>query len=269
MPRLSVHGDQWIGMRENQEDAFAVFPISVSGADHCVGLIVADGMGGHAAGEEASRIVVEVLENAVLAGDGDHAQVLEHAVQQANRQLADAMSAQPDLLGMGTTVLAAIVDGTSLTWISVGDSLFCLIRDGRLYRLNADHSMAGAFESLIASGRMTEEEARTSPERHVLRSSVSGEDIPLIDIVSKDDFLRGGDVLLLASDGIDGLADDTVIAALTPGRREGAAVLVERLIDATRQMQDPSQDNTTVVACMLEKASLSGKIGGLFRRLFN
>ena len=94
---------------------------------------------------------------------------------------------------MGSTVVVAVISRDGIDWISVGDSPLWLFRDGRLRRLNADHSMAPVLASLVAAGRMTAEQAATDSNRHALRSAVMGEEIHLVDVSSQPVAVRKTD----------------------------------------------------------------------------
>lgn len=251
MTQLSVHADQWIGAREKQEDAFAVLPVRNGDGSIHYGLVVADGMGGHAAGEEASRIVTEIFKSALTDSLGPPKQLLRDALNEANDRIAAAIHDNPGLAGMGTTLIAVMTDGSDIAWISVGDSLLYLYRNGRLHRLNADHSMTEVFNNLVDLGRMTADEAMNSPERHVLRSSVSGEDIPLVDLTIKDNLLRTGDILLLASDGIETLSQPEIGRILRKHHNGDATSLVAHLIEGVRAAANNSQDNVSIVGCIV------------------
>jgi serine/threonine protein phosphatase PrpC len=150
--------------------------------------VVSDGMGGHAAGDLASRIIVaEVFAEltlrgrAALADPEDLAELLQASVETANASLQAQIEAYPDQLGMGGTVVAtSLVDG-GLQWVSVGDSLLYLLRDGMLKRLNDDHSMGPQIDLMAKNGMIDAEAARTHPQRNCLTSALTGKDIPELD----------------------------------------------------------------------------------------
>ncbi|MEP4189610.1 MAG: protein phosphatase 2C domain-containing protein, partial [Sneathiella sp.] len=126
---LDCHADQWLGLRENQEDCVLVETLIGKTGNPRYLLLVADGMGGHAAGEVASRLVVDDMLKSVKSAnrDANIEPVLRKALQDANDILAAAIEENIDYSGMGTTLVAVVVDDKNVCWISVGDSLFYLV----------------------------------------------------------------------------------------------------------------------------------------------
>jgi protein phosphatase len=114
-------------------------------------------------------------------------------------------------------------------------------------RLNEDHSMAPVLDKLVAAGRLTLEEAEDDPRRHMLRSAVVGEDLELVDISQTPWALQGGDVVVLASDGIHSIADVEIARVIAAYRKDGPEATAEALIAAVKDAGVPHQDNTTVV----------------------
>ena len=226
-------GDQHRGARPYQEDSWALRPL----ADGSLLAVVADGMGGHAGGAIASKIAVEAFVHAVEQGGG-----LGDALHGANAAVAQKVAANRELAGMGATLLAVLARGNEVRWISVGDSPLFLVSDGRIERLNADHSMAPQIEQMVKRGLLTEEEGAAHPARHTLREAVMGEPLTLIDKGSRR---VGPDAkLLLCSDGVQTLSEKQIRAAV----RKPAHGLIEAVLAAAEQ----HQDNVTVVK--LERA---------------
>lgn len=203
--------------------------------------IVADGMGGHAAGEIASSLAVEVIthqfhENETVEG-------LYDAVEAANRAiLADAV-ANPERFGMGTTIIAiALTEDVagiiSPTLVNVGDSRVYQLRDGALRQLSDDHSVA---EEWVRMGRLTPEEAAVHPRRHQLTRVLGMDDTVEVDVVSV--VAQPGDRLLLCSDGLSNelTPEQLVQLASPPMPLEDA---VEKLVAAAREAG--GRDNITV-----------------------
>ena len=122
-----------------------------------------------------------------------------------------------------------------------------LFSDGKLRRLNADHSMAPVLANLVAVGRLTEEEAATDPKRHALRSAVMGDEIHMIDVSSQPVAIRKNDRLLLASDGLMTLEDEEIARILQNMQDATLSEVVEALIHAMEEVGNPNQDNTTVL----------------------
>ncbi|HEY5091760.1 MAG TPA: PP2C family serine/threonine-protein phosphatase [Acidimicrobiales bacterium] len=174
--------------------------------------IVADGMGGHAAGEVASEMTIELLRSG-FAGD-QSVEGLYNAINAANISVLNDARENPNHFGMGTTVIAIglTVDGegvTSPTLCHVGDSRAYQLRDGALRLLTDDHSVA---EEWVRMGRLTPEEAAVHPRRHQLTRGVGVEDTIAVDVMSVH-ALRG-DRLLLCSDGLSNELDSDTLARL-------------------------------------------------------
>ncbi len=244
-------GDQIQGGRDYQEDEFVITLLTGDRSDGDRGdrllLVLADGMGGHAGGKVASQTVVQAFWDGFRQPATDIAANLNAGVRTANEAVQARQQANPILSQMGSTLVAALVRDGHLYWASVGDSLLWVFRNGRLTRLNADHSMRPLLLDLVELGRMTAEEVRHDPRVHQLRSAIMGEDIPLIDIATNGYPLEVGDVVLLASDGLETLTE-TEIAALLTQHGTDAQALVRALLEAVAEAGTAHQDNTTVLA---------------------
>lgn len=237
-----------VGQRSSQEDA--IICDFAEGAS--MGFVVlADGMGGHAAGEVASGIVAEQTFCALRAikRSGripqDLGILLRQIVMWSNGVLADRISKTPEINGMGTTVLAATVRNATLHWISVGDSPLYLFRDGVLRQLNQDHSLAPQIDLLVASGLMDAEEGRNHPDRNMLMSVMSGREIFKIDCPAAPIALYPGDIVIAASDGLQTLDHAQLEFLLLRNHKEPSSIIVSRLLAAVAAVGDPEQDNTT------------------------
>lgn len=253
MPPLDhwLAGDQIQGGRDYQEDAFRPTLFTVADDRAAVArllLVLADGMGGHAGGGVASDTAVQAFGDGFGRPAADVPARLAAGIAAANREVRARQAAEPALSEMGTTLVAAAVEDGRLHWASVGDSPLWLWRAGGVERLNADHSMRPVLRDLVEMGRLTEDEARTDPRVHQLRSVLGGDDdVPLLDLPAAGRPLRAGDVVLLASDGLETLPEDR-IAALVADCRDDARAIVRALLDAVTAAGRPGQDNTTVVA---------------------
>ena len=236
-------GGQLLGVRKVQEDdhGFIDGPTLDPLGQHPVA-IVADGMGGHASGEVASRIAVRAFVE-TYATAGRVADRLRASLDCANAAIADAIRGDPSLDGMGTTLVAAALTTDGLEWVSVGDSPLYLYRAGRLKRLNADHSMA----PVIAAMRDMDPEVAAGMSSHDLRSALVGQDIAKIDASTMPELLRPGDIVLLASDGLDTLGDDEAAAIIDANCGDGPEAAKDALLDAVAARGDPAQDNVSVV----------------------
>jgi serine/threonine protein phosphatase PrpC len=205
-------------------------------------LAVADGMGGHAAGEVASAVTVEAL--AGLDGPGptpddmDRDEALTTAITRANQRIRDLVDADPRRSGMGTTVTAMLWTGEGFSLAHIGDSRAYLLRDGQLTQLTRDHTYV---QALIDEGRIAEEERETHPARSLLLQALGGDDVApdLTDVEAAD-----GDRVMLCSDGLSGVVDRTVIADVL-ARETDPQVAADRLVELAVAGGGP--DNITCV----------------------
>lgn len=239
-----------IGQRDSQEDAvLADFP-----QGHDVGFcVLADGMGGHASGDVASKIVVtEVFSELKLqSGDaerleGNITRVLTEAARSANTCVRLHSDAHPDSFGMGATLVAPVLVRDRLYWVSVGDSPLYLYRDGRLIRLNEDHSLGSQIDMLVERGLMPADAAADHPDRHCLTSVLIGQTISRIDCTGRPVTLQPGDIVVVASDGLQFLDTTEIEDLIHELRDRPSAEIAVGLIRALDALDDPEQDNTSV-----------------------
>lgn len=243
---LNFHQGQDIGRRDEQQDALGNLVLNA----HTKLYVLADGMGGQQGGRLASTTVVDAfLTFFQHHGNEDNwPQTLEQALNTANSALAEQLHAQPDLAGMGTTVIAVVVDELHhrYHYISVGDSPLYGLKAGHLQRINANHAFAEDLKKWQAAGEISAEEAARHPARHAVTSAVMGKDIPFTDCGSGD--FHTGDWLLLASDGVQTLSEtpggeiETILAG--SGHAEDK---VGRLLAAVKAKALPQQDNTSLL----------------------
>jgi protein phosphatase len=250
------------GQRSYQEDALIVD--FARGTD--VGLaVLADGMGGHAAGDVASKIVVTEVFSELLFQRGD-AQALERrastvlfdAAMAANSCLREHVQAYPDTRGMGATLVATIVVGGHLYWISIGDSPLFLFRDGVLRQLNEDHSMAPQIDFMVQSGLLGPEEGKVHPDRNTLTSVLFGEKVPRIDCPQEPLVLRDEDMVIVASDGLQFLTDADIAEVLTEKAAHTSAQIADCLLARVMQLDDPDLDNVSFSVIKVQDPSLRG-----------
>jgi protein phosphatase len=212
---------------------------------------VADGLGGHAAGEVASALAVQPLAELDERGVGapeEAGRALSAALLRANQVIMAAAQADESHRGMGTTVTAAAVTGGHLILAHAGDSrAYLLRRDEPLRQLTVDHTPAG--EGLRA-GYLTPEQARRHPERHILLRAVGLEPDLQVDTPAPEP-LRAGDRVLLCSDGLSDAVPDEEIAALLAGD-PAPDVTCAALVEAALAHGGP--DNVTVVLLAVEDA---------------
>jgi serine/threonine protein phosphatase PrpC len=236
-------------VREQNEDSMLV--------DHEGGVfIVADGMGGHAAGEIASALAVRTVHK-ILVGheDPDETRLvrdvdqvdtadllrerLRYAMNQASVVIRKESESRPDTRGMGTTVVVLVIEGEQAHLAHVGDSRAYLWRAGRLMRLTRDHTVV---QQEIDAGRLTPELARLVPHKHILTQSVGYHGPVEPDTATR--WLEKGDLFILCSDGVtDPLDDDAITAVLEKSPQD---LVAEALVDAA--LKAGGEDNVTVVA---------------------
>lgn len=215
-------------------------------------LLLADGMGGAAAGEVASSAAVQVirrLDTAEISGD-DMIEALAGAVHRANERLSELVEEDPEREGMGSTVTALMFDGQRLGLAHLGDSRAYRMRDGLLYQLSHDHTFV---QSLVDEGRISQEEAFTHPHRNLILRVLDGRpdsdpDLEMLDV-------QAGDRLMLCSDGLpDYVSEEVIAASMASGTPD--SVVVELI---THALEAGSNDNVTcVVADVIETPPTSG-----------
>jgi protein phosphatase len=216
-------------VRQNNEDS--LYPDRSGESDGPAVLMVADGMGGHVAGEVASRLAINAAASSTL-DPGDR-------VGAANRAIREEVARQPDLQGMGTTLtLVELTPEGTARFGHVGDSRAYLFRGGELRQLTDDHTVAAEY---VALGQLSVEEATGHPQSHMLTRCLG-----LTRFVNVDEFdleLEAGDRLLLCSDGLNLMvAPDVIVENLTGGSADEAAWnLVEEANKAG------GHDNTSVI----------------------
>ena len=250
--RLEAYAATDIGpVRDGNEDAYLV---DVEG-----GLfVVADGMGGHAAGEVASEIAVRTVRDILLdqhhadetvlaaeVDDPDDAvrERLRYAMNQASLAIRREVDLHPRYAGMGTTLVVAVIDDDNMHLAHVGDSRAYLFREGRLMRLTRDHTVV---QQEVDAGRLTPELARIVPHKNILTKSV-GFHGP-VDPDTSTRHLQVGDLILLCSDGCSDPLDDPEIAGLCGSTHPED--LPQVLVDES--IRRGGEDNITVVVVLVE-----------------
>lgn len=220
-------------VREVNEDYYAFQPPQL--------FVVADGMGGHVAGEIASKLAVSSIVD-YLATPFNEGQIEEHltrAVHLANDRIYEQSQQGRQYLGMGTTVTACYVVGSRIYWAHVGDSRMYLLRGGELCQVTDDHSLVG---ELMRNGSITKAEAQVHPQRNILTRAVGTSSTVIVD----SGFVEWApdDRLLLCTDGLTGLVSEDKIAEIAgtaPLTQEKADQLVGQALSAG------GYDNITVI----------------------
>ena len=239
-------GRQTCGARSLQEDAYAFSELAnAAGKVEGLLLVVADGMGGHNAGERASETAVKSFVTAFHAAAGDPAKRMRNSLTAANEAIAEELRREPDCQGMGTTLLAVSVTPAGVEWISVGDSPLYLWRGATLTRLNADHSLRPVLSEMAKRGEIPVASTARQGSGNMLRAALTGEEIALIDQSRTPVRLERQVVILAATDGIHTLTDREIMAACGEPMAS-ASVLAGNLLRAIQEVQNPKQDNTTI-----------------------
>jgi protein phosphatase len=255
-------------VRRNNEDQFLIADLNKSMLIHQTSLshddhtrlfgtsqgqllLVADGMGGHEAGEQASRLAVETLSDYIIntrdwfyrqceEQEEDLKDELREALEQCQQRVTAASESRPELHKMGTTLTLAYLLWPRLFVVHAGDSRCYLLRGQRLEQITRDHTMA---QKLVESGMLRADEAHESRWSHVLWNCIGGGSTDLQPDVYKA-HLEVGDSLLLCTDGLTAHLGDEEIAALL-GEKAGAVDTCRRLVDAA--IERGGQDNITVI----------------------
>ena len=234
--------------RTGNEDSFCLAPE--------LGLfVVADGMGGHAAGEVASRLAVETIREWMgkylrgeettqvgqpLAGCSRQANFLCSSIRRANRAIFDAAQDRPEYAGMGTTLVAALAVGDGMALAHVGDSRVYRVRDDRIVQLSTDHSLV---QQQVERGIISAAEAHGSQYRHLITRALGLKESVEVDLAEHD--IRAGDVWLLCSDGLSDLLEDEEMLAATREHPDDLEKACQALVDLANYKG--GDDNITVL----------------------
>ena len=235
--------------RESNEDDFLLEPGRGVYA-------VADGMGGHAAGEIASKLAIEtlreVLRRDVTPHDGadvdEAADGLRGAVVEANRRICESIRLHEERRGMGTTVVALVQSGRDAVVGHVGDSRVYLLRGDELVRMTSDHSWVNEQVKL---GLMNDDTAQRHPMRNIVTRALGSRPDVVVDLATVA--VLPGDVFLLCSDGLNTMLTDEQIHTVLAGRRDDPEAACRELVQEANR--HGGEDNVTVVvACVAETA---------------
>lgn len=237
--KIEIASGQIQGQREYQQDVYAYREIN----DEAKLFVLADGMGGYKGGEIASELVLKTFMNE--RGYFVHKEALTSILEQANDKIKTYKEVRPDVCQMGTTLIALLVEKEKYYWVSVGDSPLYSIQDNQIERINQNHSVAGLLDLQVKQGEISAKEAKEDKNRHLLTSALMGEKIPMID-VSKTFNIKGNEVLLLASDGIETLSEEEILETVNH-YKDNLEKAVEKLLHQVEKKRKSHQDNTTVL----------------------
>ncbi len=202
--------------------------------------LVADGMGGHNAGEYASKVTVEtIVEYIADSPETDAARIFDGAIHSANARIRRLAAASSLLAGMGTTVVAATCEGDRLSVANVGDSRLYIVGRRGIRQITRDHSWV---EEMVQRGGIGREEARNHPDKNIITRAVGAEDTVKADFFSVR--LEEGDTVLMCTDGLTNMLEDEEIRMIMNGARD----IVERAQELVEAANDNGgRDNISVI----------------------
>ncbi len=193
-------------------------------------LIVADGMGGHKAGEYASRYAVEVVKEELAQSKEETPEaMMTQAIITANRKLREAAQQDARLHGMGTTLVVATVIDKTLYFANVGDSRLYLINNG-IKQLSKDHSLV---QEMVRLGGINQEEAKHHPDKNIITRAVGGRE--KVDVDFFEYRLKVGDTILMCTDGLSNMVEDEEILGIVRSSRD--------VVEAVEQLIESAKDN--------------------------
>lgn len=256
--RLEVATSATIGGRTEQQDSAGHASLGL-GVDGCL-IVLADGLGGHRGGREASNLAVQTFLSAAQ-GDGgatpafidptSRFAALRSVMEDANRAIGERGGSRRGSHSMGTTLVAAVIAPRTMQWISVGDSHLYVVRNSIMTKLNEDHSQAGL---MIKTGKYEKDDPDIERYRHMLRSALLGRPPEFIDHQDNPRPPRDGDIVILATDGLNTLADNEIEELVAKLRTRSAVEIADALIDAVEARQAEDQDNATVLVAKVIEA---------------
>lgn len=242
--KISYGTDVGIVRNENQDSVY-VHRFS----DTCGLFIVADGMGGYEGGKLASTCAVQNISDYVIAEfeetmSGEQiVEMLQVAIKNTSKKIYEISSGNKELRGMGTTVVACVVSGSTLYTASVGDSRGYVYSGGRLQQITRDHSLV---YDMVSKGLISKEEARVHPQKNVITRAVGSEEIVITDtFVTR---LNANDIVLICSDGLHTMISDEQITQMLKNDTEDTA---DRLI--TLANENGGRDNITVITVKISE----------------
>lgn len=202
--------------------------------------IVADGMGGHQAGDYASRCAIEtIVECAEQSEEKGPVAILEKAIQKANEVVIEKAESDESLFGMGTTVVAATIDGDEMCVANVGDSRLYVVGNREIRQITRDHSLV---EEMVRMGGLKREQARNHPDKNIITRAIGAQPSLNIDFFKVK--LEKDDIVLMCSDGLTNMIEDEEIRMLLQGQRD-LVEKAESLVNAANN--NGGKDNITVV----------------------
>ena len=208
--------------------------------------IVADGMGGHAAGDLASKSAVEVIIRSIGESfESNPSIILRKAIEAANERVFEVAEANPELEGMGTTVVAATVIGRFLQVANVGDSRLYVIHDREIRQVTVDHSLV---EEMVRRGAVTREDSSHHPKKNIITRAVGVKETVDVDLFTEE--LEDGDMVLLCTDGLTNMVSDERIRMTVAASRDVTEAVIHLVDEANEQ---GGKDNISVILVQYEE----------------
>lgn len=243
-----------LGMvRDNQEDSLRIYLPEQQAVQEEKGalFIVADGVGGHQAGDVASALAVEVLTEAYYASASRSVEdALRDAIAAANTRIYEEAQARASQAGMGSTCVCVALRGSHIGVANVGDSRVYILRDGKLTQISQDHSWVA---EQVRSGQLSQEEANASQFRNVLTQALGS--APQVEPSVRGQTIRQGDAILLCSDGLTTMLDDNEIAAFVT-QYDDPQEACDMLIEAANHRG--GKDNISIIVVRVDTLQTTG-----------
>ncbi|MPZ91339.1 MAG: Stp1/IreP family PP2C-type Ser/Thr phosphatase [Actinobacteria bacterium] len=227
--------------REVNEDSFLV---------HEPLFVVADGMGGHVAGDIASSTAIDTIKEESSSANAQDMNTLARLVLGANSRIWEKAQSDASLRGMGTTCTLLMLDSSRAHFAHVGDSRAYLLREGKLTQVTEDHTLVGR---MVKEGRLSADEAERHPQRSIVTRALGVDSVVEVDLMTVD--LQEGDRILICSDGLSSMIDSDSIASILEEESD-PQVAAERLVDAANEAG--GEDNITVVILDIVDAETPG-----------
>jgi protein phosphatase len=217
--------------------------------------VVADGMGGHAAGEVASKVAVESIQDFVRNTSNDKditwpyefdetlsmaGNRIKSAIQTAHAKVLEVTSQKKEYQGMATTVVSILVENSKAQVAHVGDSRAYLVREGKLIQLTSDHSWVN---EQLRTGAITSQQARNHPYRNIVTRALGGPNPVDVDVTEEE--MQNGDIILLCSDGLNTMISDDQILEIISGNQDDLDKACQELINTANQ--NGGEDNVTAI----------------------
>ncbi|NVK10552.1 MAG: serine/threonine-protein phosphatase [Gammaproteobacteria bacterium] len=243
MNQFEIGSSQWQGKRAYQQDSLRAQYLPEGG----VFAVLADGMGGAKGGEVASLAAVDAVFDAFDTEYADLSTHLLELVGKANNAIAREIRANPDLDGMGTTLVIVLIRDQTLHWVSVGDSPVYLFGDQEISQINLDESYGGHLDRRAQRGEITHAEAKADTRRHQLMNVLMGQQsLTIEDCQDEGISLNPGDIVILASDGIQTLSEEVICQHLLDDSLT-ADELNHNLLSNVVKCDRPNQDNVSLI----------------------